>query len=143
MLAGMSLFLRLLLPGLLLVGSVTAAPQPWARLKLGMSAEQTVVLLGSPILRTRGHGFETWTYDHGAEVLIHGTVVGWTAPASARLLVRTQDVWQSRRIGEHYATLQSGLPAASRKPAAVTVPVVRRKPAATGAGLGYEEYVRG
>ena len=134
---------RLSLLFVLLAVSLPAAPQPWARLKLGMSSEQIVSLLGSPLLRTRGHGFETWTYDHGAEVLIHGTVVGWTAPASARLLVRSRDVWHSRRLEENFATLHSGLPAASRKPAGLTAPVARRKAASSGAGLGYEEYIRG
>jgi hypothetical protein len=143
MLAGMVTLLRPSLIFILLAVSLPAAPQPWARLTLGMTTEQTVALLGSPLLRTRGHGFETWTYDHGAEVLVHGTVVGWTAPASARLLVRSQDVWHGRRPGEHYATLQSGLPAASRKPAALTAPAIKRKPTARGGTLGYEEYIRG
>lgn len=143
MLAGMSLHLRLLLISLLLLGSLSAKPTAWAQLQLGMSAEQIVTLLGSPLLRIRGHGFETWTYDHGAEVLIHGTVVGWTAPASARLLIRNADVWHARRMGEHYATLHTGLPAATKKPAKVTTPPVRAKTPSTSTGAGFEDYIRG
>ena len=132
--------LRLAFLGLLLCGPLPAA-ESWTKMKLGMSAEQTVTLLGDPVLRSRGRGFETWTYDNGAEVLLHGTVVGWTAPVTAGLAKRSQDVWINRPAGRHYATLHAALADPARAPAAPTP--ARRKTPPTGAGIGFEEYIRG
>jgi len=111
---------------------------PWTKLKVGMSADEIVSLLGDPVLRSKGRGFETWTYEHGAEVLIYGLVVGWTTPATATVLVRSQDVWSHRPGGEYLATLRAAVRPPARK-AQATAPV---KPAATQ-GLGYEEYLKG
>jgi hypothetical protein len=106
-----SLFRPMLL-GLLLASSLSAAPEPWKQLKVGMSAAQTATLLGHPISHRQGHGFTTWTYDHGAEVLLQssGAVMGWTAPANVRLAVRSRDIWSNRPTGEYHATMHSLLP---------------------------------
>jgi hypothetical protein len=139
----MSLSLRLVLLGVFLSVPLAAAPPPWARVKVGMTAGQIVSLLGEPLLRSKARGFELWTYDQGAEVLIYGTVAGWTAPVSARLLVRSQDVWRNHPAGDYSATLHSIL----RQPAP-QVPVIvpakaPRDDRRRGTGRGYEDYLQG
>lgn len=53
----------------------------WAQLRVGMSKDETAAVLGRPLLRTAGKGFELWIYNHGAEVVFHaGPVFAWTAP---------------------------------------------------------------
>ena len=86
------------------------AAENWNDLKLGMSAEETLAALGQPLIRTAGRGFETWTYDKGGDVLIYGSVIGWTAPASVRLAVRSKDIWSENRHLP-YLTFFSLLPA--------------------------------
>ena len=73
------------------------AAENWGNLKLGMSVEETLAALGQPLMRTSGRGFETWTYDKGGDVLIFGSLIGWTAPASARMAVRSKDIWSENR----------------------------------------------
>ena len=82
-------------------------------------------------------------FIRGAELVIHGTVVGWTAPASAGLPKRSQDVWLSRPAGRHYATLHAVLTDPSRPVVAPppAAPVTKRKP--TTNGIGFEDYIRG
>ncbi len=77
----MRLPLRLILWSLLL-GAPAAAPAAdgWARLKPGMSTDQTRNLLGEPILLSEGYGFAVWIYDHGTEVVFYDKVIAWTAP---------------------------------------------------------------
>ena len=82
----------------------------WSDLKLGMTAEETIATLGRPLLRTTGRGFETWIYDNGAEVLLYGSLVGWTAPASARVVERSVDVWRENRSGTYFPTFLALLP---------------------------------
>lgn len=46
-----------------------------------MSKDETAAVLGRPLLRTAGKGFELWIYNHGAEVVFYaGPVFAWTAP---------------------------------------------------------------
>ena len=93
------------------------AAENWGQLKLGMSVEQTIAALGQPLLRTAGRGFETWTYDKGGDVLIYGSLIGWTAPAStqvtATVAARSKDIWSENR-NVPYLTFFSLLP--SRNP---------------------------
>ena len=141
----MSEVLRLFVFSLLLAGSLAAAPQRhWEQLKVGISARQTLTLLGRPLLQCRGKGFETWTYDQGAEVLLYGgnAVVGWTAPASANLPVRSLDVWNLQPTDEHYSTLYSLLQDPNLMPAARTVPKLDLKPEPENTGTGYEQDLR-
>lgn len=131
---------RLFLLSLLCLGSLPAAPQPWTRLKVGMSAIETVSLLGHPIFHRQGHGFVTWTYDHGAEVLLQGdgAVVGWTAPASAGNPARSQDIWSNQPAGQYHATMHAVLPRLQK-------PGAKRRPGLVGAagGTTYEQLIRG
>ena len=62
-----------------------------------MTAEQAMLQLGEPLLRSAGQGFEVWIYDHRAEVVFYGLVVGWTAPGSAASVGKSVDIWQTRR----------------------------------------------
>lgn len=135
--------LRFVLICLLPLPALAAASGPWAQLKLGMSAAHAATLLGDPLLRSVGHGFETWTYDDGAELVLHGTVVGWTAPHSAGLPKRSQDVWLSRPSGRHYATLHAVLTDPARPVVAPPPATAVAKRKATANGIGFEDYIRG
>ena len=77
-----------------LAGSARAA-SAWTQLKLGMTAEQAVAIVGEPLQRSAGQGFEIWTYDDRAELLFYGPLVGWTAPRSADMIARSVDVWSA------------------------------------------------
>jgi hypothetical protein len=94
---------------LLLLPCSGSAAENWEKLKLGMSVEETLAALGQPLIRTAGRGFETWTYDKGGDVLIYGSLIGWTAPVSAKVAVRSQDIWRENRNGP-YLTFVSVLP---------------------------------
>jgi hypothetical protein len=132
-------FLRLSIISLLLAGSLSAAPtKPWAQIKVGMSADEIVTLLGDPVSRRKGRGFETWTYDNGAEVLIYKLVVGWTAPVSATLVVRSQDVWSNRPQGDYLSPVHAVL----RQNAAKLAPGPAGKRPLSNTGMGYEEYLQ-
>jgi hypothetical protein len=134
----MSRFLRLAVISVLLVGSLSAAPKPWAQIKVGMSTEEIVTLLGDPVSRRQGRGFETWTYDNGAEVLIYKLVVGWTAPASATQTVRSDDVWSNRPQGDFLSPVRAVL----HKNAAKLAPATAAKHSPGSTGMGYEEYLQ-
>lgn len=137
---------RLVLLGLLLVGTLSAGQNPWTQLKVGLSAQRTASLLGEPVLRNHGHGFETWTYDHGAEVIIYAgaALVGWTAPAGLALPVRSQDAWSNHPAGDYYATMHSILPRTVRPDANRRKGGNRADETPRGtAGQTYEELLRG
>ena len=129
--------LRLLLICVLLISSLSAEPMPWTQLKIGMSAEELVDVLGEPVFRRQGRGFETWTYDQGAEVLVYGIVVGWTTPIVPGLKVRSRDVWAEHPKGAFLPTVQTALRKAVRPP---TPPVAAAQPPPSappaGAGMG-------
>jgi hypothetical protein len=139
---GMSVSLRVFVFSLLLVGLLPAAPVPWAQVKVGMTGEEIITLLGDPLLRSKGRNFETWTYDEGAEVLVYGLVVGWTAPASARLLARSQDVWRNQPRGEYFPVLRAAVRQSVRKAPSVTPSTLARETPRNNAGMGYEEYLQ-
>lgn len=138
----MPVALRLCLLSLVLAGSLSAEAPPWEQLKVGMTADQVITLLGDPVLRSKGRGFETWTYDDGAEVLVYGLVVGWTAPVASDLPARSHDVWSNHPRGDYFTTLRSAVRQAAAKPTtAIAAKPVRQIPRNT-AGLGYEEYLQ-
>lgn len=133
---------RLLFPALLLAAHLAAAENPWSQLQVGMPESLALDLLGEPLVSTRGHGFVTWTYDGGAEVLLlsDGRVVGWTTPAEAATAARSHDLWRNLPPGKHYATMH----------AALATPLPRKSPSASAPGeilrasqgQGFEEYYR-
>lgn len=128
--------LAIFVASFVILSSAPAAPAPWDQLKVGMSAEDAITLLGMPVLRIKGRGFETWTYDQGAELLVYGLVVGWTIPAATNGATRGHDVWSAQPRGDYFATLRS---AVIRKPAP-KAPVVVVAPSHTG--MGYEQYLK-
>jgi hypothetical protein len=70
-----------LLGFLLLASTVKAAPQ-WARLKVGMSADEIVQFVGEPLMRVKARGLERWIYDGCGEVVFFGGPVKfWTIPS--------------------------------------------------------------
>lgn len=89
---------------LLAVGDVSA-DSGWPRLKLGMNVADVAATLGRPLICTKGHGFERWIYDNGAEVLIYGRLIGWTAPGVAAVTERSTDIWQARNAGTILPTI--------------------------------------
>lgn len=95
---------------LLLFPVASQAAENWSQLKLGMSVEETIAALGTPLMRTAGRGFETWTYDKGGDVLIYGSLVAWTAPTPAKATVRRKDIW-SEHPNLSYAAALSLVPA--------------------------------
>ena len=91
-----------------------------------------------------GKGFEIWSYDQGAEVLLGrtGTVIGWTMPATTGLPPSSRDIWSKQPAGRYYATLYSVLPRPALKKS--DAPLVRTLlEAVSTPGTGYEQYIRG
>lgn len=132
--------LRLFILCLALVTSLPAE-QSWAQLKVGMAADEALEVLGEPVSVRHGRGFETWIYDHGAEVLVYTVVVGWTAPSSSGLKSVSHDVWAAKPGGNYHKTLAAAVSKAVRANAPVPAKAsVAVAPAA--AGIGYEEYLR-
>jgi len=82
----------------------------WAQLKLGMTAEETLATLGRPILKSVGNGFEVWIYNNGSEVVLFGSLIGWTAPSAAKLSERSSDIWSEDDSDEAPPTFLSLLP---------------------------------
>lgn len=109
--------LRRSLTGLCLLLSLhqVRADGEWSLLKLGMSGSDVAAVLGRPLLCSKGRGFERWTYDNGAEVLLHGLLIGWTAPGLADVGKRSSDVWQTGNADTVAAAVAlHGLPASSQ-----------------------------
>lgn len=134
------MLLRLFLLCLLSVTPLFAE-QSWAQLKIGTPAEDALEMLGEPVSVRHGRGFETWIYDHGAEVLVYQVVVGWTAPASNGLQHASHDVWAAKPGGNFHKTLAAAVTKAVRVNAPVTAKTAPVAAPAT-AGMGYEEYLR-
>lgn len=64
-----------------LVGAAgMSASMSWERLEAGLSHTEVRGLIGEPLMRSAGRGFEVWIYDAQREVVwIRGVVVAWTA----------------------------------------------------------------
>jgi len=101
---------RLLAFLLLCVPGFVSAADRWAQLKIGMTAEETVAALGEPLIRSVGRGFELWIYDHRAEVIFYGPVIGWTAPGTGPQPGEVNDVWMGDHTGVPTPTFLSQLP---------------------------------
>lgn len=71
------------------------AAEGWERLKLGMTSDEALAAIGTPLMRSAGKGFEIWIYDQQAEVVFYGgPLVAWTSPATAQGRGKSVDVWQ-------------------------------------------------
>jgi hypothetical protein len=97
-----------------LVAGFTRGAEKWSQLKLGMTPKETLAMLGRPVLQTYGRGFEVWIYDNGAEALLFGSLIGWTAPPSPVMVpvaaVRSVDIWQENRDKAYCPTFLTRLP---------------------------------
>jgi hypothetical protein len=80
---------------LVLVAGSARAADAWAQLKLGMTSIQAVAVVGAPLQRSSGQGFQVWTYDNRAELVFYGPLIGWTEPHIAEATARSVDVWQN------------------------------------------------
>lgn len=99
------------LASLVLLGpAAIRAEADWSQLRIGLTADETIAALGRPMLRTTGRGFETWTYDNGAEVLLYDSVVGWTKPAGLAAADRSDDVWRGVSPRSYFPTFAALLP---------------------------------
>jgi hypothetical protein len=132
--------LRLFLLCLALVTSLSAE-QSWAQLKIGTTAVAALEMLGEPVSVRHGRGYETWIYDHGAEVLVYQVVVGWTAPASSGVKHSSHDVWAAKPDGQFHKTLAAAVNKAVKANSPVTAKTTATATPAN-AGMGYEEYLR-
>lgn len=106
-----------------LAGAAAAASprEKWTQLKSGMSAEETAAVIGRPLIRTSGRGYELWIYDSCAEVLFqHGPVAAWTVPVP-------NPVSEARPIEHDFIRGVFFLPP----------PAPRARPAAANAAPGY------
>jgi hypothetical protein len=116
---------QVVLLSLLAPGFIRGA-EAWTRLKLGMSADDAVAVLGEPLIRATGKGFELWIYDHDAEALFYGPLIGWTTPAGGENPVRSVDIWQPTRPGADQPVYFLPRPVLSKNP------VLRRAAPAEG-----------
>jgi len=111
---------------------------------MGMTTEQTASLLGEPMFRRRGHGFETWTYEGCAEVVFYGSgaVVAWTAPPEPPAPPRSRDLWSSQPKGK-FVTMHAALRDSPGAAPAPTGSAAARKRLRPDSSQGYEAYLRG
>ena len=101
---------RLALFAFFVPGFVRGADR-WAQLKIGMTAYETAAVIGEPLFRSAGRGFELWIYDRHAEVLFFGSLIGWTTPGTEKAASRVVDVWQDNHRGASAPTFLSAIPA--------------------------------
>jgi hypothetical protein len=68
----------------LLAGAATqlhSAFGAWGEMRSGMSRADAADAIGQPAIIGIGRGFETWSFEHGGEVLLYrGSVLYWTVP---------------------------------------------------------------
>lgn len=114
---------------LLLLSGATLPAADWSKLKLGMSALETSAILGEPLMRTAGQGFEVWIYDDQAEVVFYGPVVGWTTPRTIRLTISSHDVWSASSAPGQSAQVLPRPQPASQTPARRVTATKARLPA--------------
>jgi hypothetical protein len=110
-----------------LMPGATRGDDAWSQLRLGMTPDETTARIGSPILRSSGRGFEVWTYDNGAEALLFGSLIGWTASGPGAVAERSMDVWSANPSHDYAPTFLALLPGA---PAPVST--FRQKPDSSG-----------
>lgn len=92
----------------------------WNRLKLGMTRPEVAAALGHPLFCSKGRGIERWIYDNGAEVLIHGLLIGWTTPGVANAVIRSTDIWQNGVVDTRGRAIALPAISASQSPASPT-----------------------
>ena len=107
--------LILVLAFFLTLSGLARGAENWSQLKLGMTSDETVAKLGRPMFRTSGNGFELWNYDNGSEVLLFGSLVGWTVPRTSNAVLRSTDIWQANSSKTYLPTFLSLFPQAVPK----------------------------
>jgi hypothetical protein len=120
--------LLMLLGAFASAGDLLAAGS-WTKLKLGMTAGEAITTIGHPLMRMGKFGLEVWIYDNQAEILLSGSVIGWTCPSVGHQPGVSVDIWQSRggNTGVIFAP-------ANRMPAAPQAP---RRETAVGREAGF------
>ncbi len=64
----------------LMMAAKMTASVAWERVEAGLSHAEVRRILGEPLMRSTGRGFEVWIYDAQREVVwMRGVVVAWTA----------------------------------------------------------------
>ena len=114
---------------LLVVTGAARGADRWAQLRLGMTTNEAVSALGEPLVRSAGRGFELWIYDHDAEVLFFGDLVGWTTPGTGPSARHSADVWQANQGQDDFRAVLARLPAPRSQPArrAATAPAAEQR----------------
>ncbi len=98
-------------------GGQASVVDGWSQLKIGMTTEEAVTALGAPLQRNIGRGFELWTYDHQAEVLFYGDLIGWTTPGEGAAPRQSTDVWKLNRGSDDFLAVLRRLPPPRSQPA--------------------------
>ena len=116
-------------PLLLVVTGAARGADCWAQLRLGMTTAEAASALGEPLVRSVGRGFELWIYDHDAEVLFFGDLVGWTTPGAVPSARHSADVWQANGGQDDFRAVLARLPAPRSQPArrAATAPAAEQR----------------
>lgn len=68
--------------------AASAAPD-WTKVKAGMNGDETLKLLGQPLVRTAARGYDVWIYDGRGEIVFAGgPVKSWSigAPTTESLV---------------------------------------------------------
>jgi hypothetical protein len=88
-------FRLIVLLGALGCASDLLAADGWTKLKLGMSPGEAATTIGQPLMRMGKFGLEVWIYDNQAEILLSGSVIGWTCPTVGNQPGASVDIWQN------------------------------------------------
>ncbi len=65
----------------LLAPASSRGASDWTKIKAGITPFQAADVLGPPLIRTYGRGFQVWIYDSRGEIVFAGgPAMGWTPP---------------------------------------------------------------
>ena len=66
----------------LMVPALSQGAADWTKIKTGITPTEAADVLGKPLIRTYGRGFQLWIYDGCGEIVFGGgPALGWTQPA--------------------------------------------------------------
>jgi hypothetical protein len=66
----------------LIIPVLSQGAADWTKLKTGIMPTEAAEVLGKPLIRTYGRGFQLWIYDGAGEIVFGGgPALGWTVPA--------------------------------------------------------------
>lgn len=113
----------------------------WTLLRLGMTADEALEVLGEPLLKSSGRGFEIWTFDKAGEAVFYGSLVGWSTPVTRDTPRRVVDVWQPAEGQTERRPFILPAPSPVRRPIPAATPANRGTPVPVPVG-GFRYSVR-